>query len=83
MCATACSSRGEATVKPMRELVRRRAHFLSFRGPCQGHLWSVAWLGGYQGFWYSGLLFVDAPKDEVQTWINCFVWRGFGGVFGE
>ena len=30
-------------------------------------------------FWYSGLPFFDAPKDGLQTWINCFVWRDFGG----
>jgi hypothetical protein len=44
MCAARYSSRGEAAVKPMRELVRRRAYFVPLRGRCQGHLWaSEAW----------------------------------------
>jgi hypothetical protein len=29
-------------------------------------------------FWFWAPL-MDAPKDEVQTWINYFVWRDFEG----
>lgn len=32
-------------------------------------------------FWYSGLPFIDTPKDGVQTWINCFCVERFRGVY--